>query len=112
MRPELAERRIPRAVYWIAAVAFALRLGVRICSGITDYFESGYSFFFDLAQSVAAGHGISLNGVPTAFRVPFYPIFLAALTWGHKAFWPVAIAQSMVGAGTCLCAALLARQMF
>ncbi len=65
-----------------------------------------------MAQSIAAGNGISYGGGPTAFRVPLYPILLAALTLGHKAFWPVAIAQSLIGAGTTYSAALLARQIF
>ena len=49
---------------------------------------------------------------PTAFRVPLYPAFLAAVTFGHQAFLPVLVAQSLVGAGTVLCAALIARELF
>ena len=93
-------------------MAFGLRLGARLCTGKAGFFDSGYRFFFALAQSIAAGHGISLDGVATAFRVPLYPIFLAALTLGHTSVWPVILAQSLVGAGSCLCAALLARRMF
>jgi len=112
MRQESDERHLPHAVYWIAVVAFALRLGARLCAGIAGYFDSGYRFFFDLAQSIAAGRGLAVEA-PTAFRVPLYPIFLAALTLGHKAaVWPVILAQSAIGAATCLCAALLAHRMF
>ncbi len=100
-------------VYWIAAAAFAARLIGRIAQGIGLFWVNGYTFFFDLAQSVAAGHGIAFPGSPpTAFRVPLYPIFLAGLTFGHKAFWPIAIAQSLIGALTALYAAQLARTMF
>ncbi len=108
----LRQPALPSAVYWFAALAFALRIAVRLHSGIADFWVNGYAFFFDMAQSIAAGKGIAIEGVPTAFRVPLYPIFLAVLTMGHKAFWPIAITQSLIGAGTTFCAALLARQMF
>src|SRR5262249_46840105 len=52
------------------------------------------------------------SGLPTAFRVPLYPIFLAAVTLGHHAFLPVLLAQSLIGAGTVLCTALIARELF
>ena len=96
----LQRPNLPRAVYWFSILAFALRIVARLHTGIADFWVNGYTFFFDMAQSIAAGKGIAIEGVPTAFRVPLYPIFLAALTMGHKAFWPIAIAQSMIGAGT------------
>lgn len=104
---------LPRAVYWFALLAFALRIGARVFYiGIDGFWRWGYGFFFDLAQSIARGQGFSLGGAPTAFRVPLYPIVLAALTMGRRAFWPVAIAQSAMGAAVAICAALLARRMF
>ena len=39
-------------------------------------------------------------------------MFLAAVTLGHQAFLPVLLAQSLIGAGTVLCAALIARELF
>ncbi len=104
--------RQPGAVYWLSFLAFALRLSARLHTGIADFWVNGYSFFFEMARNLAAGKGIAIEGVPTAFRVPLYPILLAGLTMGHKAFWPIAITQSLIGAGTAFCAALLARQMF
>ncbi len=103
---------LPHAVYWLAFLAFILRILARLHSGIAGFWVNGYTFFFAMAQNIAAGKGIGIDGTPTAFRVPLYPIFLAALTMGHKAFWPILIAQSTIGAGTAFCAALLARQMF
>jgi len=108
----LRKPALPSSVYGFAALAFALRIAVRLYSGITDFWVNGYTFFFEMAQSIAQGKGIAIEGVPTAFRVPLYPIFLAGLTMGHRAFWPIVVAQSMIGAGTVICAALLARQMF
>ncbi len=104
---------LPRAVYWFVALAFVLRIGARLWyTGIADFWIDGYGFFFELAQSIAHGQGFAVGGPPTAFRVPLYPILLAGLTLGHRAFWPIVIAQSAIGAGTVICAALLARRLF
>jgi hypothetical protein len=109
---KLQKPHLPQAVYWFTLVAFVLRIIARLHTGAADFWVNGYTFFFDMAQNIAAGKGIELGGAATAFRVPLYPIFLAALTMGQKAFWPILIAQSAIGAGTAFCAALLARQMF
>jgi hypothetical protein len=107
------EPQMHPAVYWLAALAFVLRLVARLCEGIDAFWVNGYTFLFDFAQSIAAGNGIrDAYGAPETFRVPLYPILLAGLTHGHKAFWPIAITQSLMGAATAFCAALLARQMF
>jgi hypothetical protein len=113
MRLPFSRPGLPRAVPWFVVAAFVLRLIARVCQGIDQFWVNGYTFFLEIAQSIAAGKGIALsNGVPTAFRVPLYPILLAGVTLGHEWFWPIAIAQSLIGAATTLYAALLARQMF
>jgi 4-amino-4-deoxy-L-arabinose transferase-like glycosyltransferase len=104
-------------LYWIilgvVLVAFAMRVVVRCYLGSADFWVNGYTFFFHLAENIADGKGLSFgNDDPTAFRVPLYPAFLAAVTFGHKEFLPVVLAQSLTGAGTALCAALIAREMF
>jgi len=103
---------LPRAVYWLVSIGFVLRILTRLYTGISAFWIKGYTVYFDLAQSIAAGQGFAIDHVATAFRVPLYAIFLAGLTLGRKAFWPIVIAESMIGAGTVFCAALLARQMF
>lgn len=109
----LSEHKLPRAVYGFALLGFALRLAVRLHSGAADFWENSYYFFFPLAQNIAQGNGITeAGGVPTAFRVPFYPIVLAGITLGHQAFWPIVIAQSLIGAGTVVLAGALAVQIF
>ena len=99
-------------IFWIVILAFALRITVRWHSGEADFWINGYTFFFDLARNIAAGKGIALDGTPTAFRVPLYPIFLAVLTFGHTKFLPVLLAESLIGAGTVWCAALITRELF
>src|SRR5262245_26397044 len=102
-----------RDLIWIVIFAFAVRVAVRWYSGGPDFWQSGYTFFFALAQNIAAGNGISFDGEhPTAIRVPLYPILLAMVSFGHEAFLPVLLAQSLIGAGTVWCAALIARELF
>src|SRR5262245_9353675 len=97
----------------IIPLAFVLRVAVRLHIGEHDFWENGYTFFFTLAQNIAVGHGFSHGGgIPTAFRVPLYPMFLAAVTLGYQAFLPIVVAQSLIGAGTAFCAALIARELF
>jgi 4-amino-4-deoxy-L-arabinose transferase-like glycosyltransferase len=100
-------------LFLIVIVAFTLRAVVRWHSGEADFWTNGYTFFFELAQNIASGRGIAFDGgPPTAFRVPLYPILLAAVTFGHREFLRVILFQSLIGAGTVWCAALIARDMF
>jgi 4-amino-4-deoxy-L-arabinose transferase-like glycosyltransferase len=102
-----------RKLMWIILLAFAVRVAVRLYSGGPDFWENGYSFFFSLAQNIAAGNGIAVgDGPATSFRVPVYAVLLAVLTFGNKTFLPVLFAQSLIGAGTVWCAAMLAREIF
>ena len=98
---------------WIMLFAFVVRFAVRWTTGGPDFWENGYGFFFELAQNIAAGNGFAFGpDGATAFRVPVYPMFLAAVTFGHQVLLPVLVAQSLIGAGTVLCAAMLAREIF
>src|SRR5438105_330470 len=102
-----------RPAIWIILFAFVVRVAVRWYTGEEEFWENGYTFFFALAKNIAAGNGILItSGSLTAFRVPLYPMFLAAVTFGHRLFIPVLLAQSLIGAGTVLCAALIARELF
>jgi 4-amino-4-deoxy-L-arabinose transferase-like glycosyltransferase len=108
-----ASMPICRKLILILLLAFGARIAVRGYSGGSDFWDNGYTFFFTLAQNIAAGKGLALDGgVATAFRVPLYPMFLAALTFGHQVFLPVLLAQALIGTGTVLCAAMLARELF
>jgi 4-amino-4-deoxy-L-arabinose transferase-like glycosyltransferase len=81
--------------------------------GAEDFWQNGYTFYFDLAQSLANGNGFAFpRSLPTAFRVPLYPVFLAVVTLGERSFVAVLLSQSLVGAATTLCGGLLGREMF
>src|SRR6478672_9864735 len=51
--------------YWkllgIIFVAFALRVAVRCYSGSEDFWINGYTFYFTIAQNIAAGESISFG---------------------------------------------------
>src|ERR1700675_1080966 len=108
----LTEVSRSKNLFWIVVFAFALRAAVRLHSGEADFWTNGYGFFFVIAKNIADGTGIALHGVSTIFRVPLYPIALAALTFGHKEFLPIVLFQALIGAGTVWCAALIARDLF
>jgi 4-amino-4-deoxy-L-arabinose transferase-like glycosyltransferase len=108
----LTEVTRSKSLFWIVVFAFALRAAVRLHSGEADFWTNGYGFFFEMAESIAKGNGIALHGLVTIFRVPLYPIVLAALTFGHKEFLPIVLFHALIGAGTVWCAALIARDLF
>ena len=108
-----ADARFRWAIAGIVLLAFMLRVAARVVGGAAGFWTNSYYLFFTLAQQLARGHGYAFpGGPPTAFRVPFYPIFIAAVTQGRQDFWALLIAQALVSAGTVACVAWLARLWF
>ena len=60
-----------RQLLLIVILAFAVRAAVRWHLGGADFWVNGYTFFFDLAQNVASGKGISVDGVIPPLRSAF-----------------------------------------
>lgn len=58
--------------------------------------------YLPLARSLAAGNGFSLNGRPTAYRPPLYPMVLApvVLWFGDRAAWGIGALHLALGAAT------------
>ncbi len=109
----LARGRFRWVIAGIVLAAFVLRVGARAAGGAAGFWANSYYSFFILARQIAEGHGYAFPGfAPTAFRVPLYPIFLAAVTQGRQDFWAVLIAQALLSAGTVACVAWLARMWF
>lgn len=79
--------------------------------GAADFWDNGYSFFYDLASNVAAGKGLCIGG-DSAMRMPAYPLFLALTALAGKNYLWIVIPQALLGAGTVLCAYLIARDLF
>jgi 4-amino-4-deoxy-L-arabinose transferase-like glycosyltransferase len=102
-----------RMLVAVAAAALVLRLALRAVAGADAFWVEGYGATWLSAQELAAGQGYALPGVGlTAYRVPLYPIFLAAVTGGHDWPWAVMTAQAIVSAGTVFVSGLIARALF
>lgn len=102
-----------RCLVAIVLFAFACRIGARIVAGTDGYWSSGYSFYAALAESLAAGRGYAFPGEgPTAFRVPLYPLFIAAVTFPVRSTWVFLGAQALISCGTVVCTALIGRRLF
>ena len=109
-------RRSPQATRWVLGI-FVFALAIRLIylgavlgltSPILVRFDDGE--YHLLAQSIAAGHGMSHDGHPSAAVSPGYPTFLAAC---YAVFGPYPVAprlvQAVLGAAT---AALLVALAF
>jgi 4-amino-4-deoxy-L-arabinose transferase-like glycosyltransferase len=67
-----------------------------------------------LAESIRLGQGYAwYGGIPTAFRAPLYPLFLAVIysVFGHQ-FLAVRIIQAVIGASLPLVVYVLGRRLF
>ncbi|MEO7549825.1 MAG: glycosyltransferase family 39 protein [Croceibacterium sp.] len=90
-----------------------LRIGVRLAHGTGTYWADGYTQYKALADSLAAGHGYAFPGQPpTAFRVPLYPLFIAATTGGNANPWLLITAQAVVSSVLVILTGLLARRLY
>jgi 4-amino-4-deoxy-L-arabinose transferase-like glycosyltransferase len=96
-----------------ALAAFALRLALRIARGERDFWTNGYSLFWGLASNFAAGKGLCLApGQSCALRAPGYPVFLTLSMVSEHRYWLIILLQAGVGAGTCMGAFLIGRELF
>lgn len=93
-------------------VAFLLRLGVRLARGEAGFWEGSYDFYFVLARKIVVEHSFCYDATTCAYWTPGYPAFLALATWGTRAFVALAVAQALVGAGTCFFTMKIAESWF
>ncbi len=68
--------------------------------------------YLPLAHSLARGHGFEINGLPTAYRPPLYPIVLAIVSphTGDRFGAAIALLHAILGAITTALTALTARR--
>ncbi len=106
------DRRFWAQVGVIALGAFAIRMLIRLFVGVDDYWINGYTQYSDIASSLVQGHGYAFPGDPaTAFRVPLYSLFIAAITGGPQNVWALIAVQSALSAATAVFAGLITRRM-
>ncbi len=113
--------RVLSAQASVAIALFASAFFVRILFNVfvVGMDEAGLERFPDgkdydaLGLSLAEGSGYHFHGAPNTFRPPGYPLFLAALylTFGHS-YAAIKVAQSLLGALTCLMILLIGERLF
>jgi len=103
-----ARRPYRRELAAIFLVALALRIGYVAFQGFrlppdTDSYRR-------IADNLVSGQGYSLvPGVPTAYRPPAYPVFIALSKWLSGGYWAAIWGQCVLGALVTVLAASLAR---
>lgn len=100
------------ALVSICLLAIVLRVAYRAYAGSADFWQNGYTFYYEIASNIVAGKGLWIDGGGWAMRPPIYPGFLAlaALAGGH--YMLIVIPQAVFGAGTVLCAFLIGEELF
>ena len=98
----------------VVSIAFLVRLGLRLVRGEQDFWVNGYSAYYDLALRLVGGHGWCFGDGHSicAYWPPMYPTLLAGAALTPWPYLTIAIAESLVGAMTVLCAMLLAERLF
>ena len=105
-------RAFARRLALIFVVALILRLGIRLVTGVEGYWIDGYTQYAALAHNLVTGDGYAFPGEDsTAFRVPLYPLFIAAVTWGSANPWVLIVAQALVASGLAAVTGLIARRL-
>jgi hypothetical protein len=96
----------------IVALAFALRMAIRLVIGRERFWIDGYALYLQVAQNLAHGHGYATDHGPTAYRVPLYPLLVWLTTGGVRAnAWWLITAQAAMSAATAGLSGLIARRM-
>jgi 4-amino-4-deoxy-L-arabinose transferase-like glycosyltransferase len=95
----------------LAAIVGSMAIRGALMAAGTGAFDDPDNYL-PLAQSLAAGQGLSLNGRPTAYRPPLYPLLLApflTLT-RERALTGIAIFHLALGGATVALTAVAARR--
>ncbi len=103
-----------RSVILICAVAVLLRLAYRLVTGSDEFWSNSYSFFYEAAQNLVAGNGLTLSlaSVSTLEVAPLYPLLLAPSVLLGGSFFAIVLPQALIGAGTVLCGFLIGQELF
>ena len=94
----------------LLAAAFLVRLGVRMAFGEEYFWTNSYGIYYDLAENALSGKDSAL--IQPAPGCPLYPLFLTPSALAGKNYLLVVIPQTVMGAGTALCAFLIGWQIF
>ena len=100
-----------RQLLWIVILAAILRLGA--IAVFHPPLLSDSKEYHDIAQSVVHGAGFSIDGKPTAFRLPGYPLLLAATysLFGDSSI-PIALVQLIADLVSCVLIFAIGQKLF
>ncbi len=97
-------------LFAILVAAIALRVVFVVTT--LDRLPPDTDNYLAIGQNLSTGQGYSIEpGVPTAFRPPGYPVFIALVRTALGSDWSVIALQCLMGAAVALIAALLARSI-
>ncbi|MCK4463330.1 MAG: glycosyltransferase family 39 protein, partial [Candidatus Omnitrophica bacterium] len=103
---------IKKKILFIFIIAFALRILYLAFSG-QPQIGLDSQWYNQVAESIAKGQGFSVNGAPTAYTVPIYPLFLAGIykLFSSNVNW-VFTFQIFLGAINCVLIYIITRELF
>jgi len=91
----------------LLALGVLVRIAIRVAFGEAYFWTHSYGTYYQMAENVTAGKGFCL-ATTCAWWPPLYPAFLALTTFAGKHYLLIVIPQALLGAGTALCACLIA----
>src|SRR5437762_1694381 len=108
-----AEVRLISAAWVLALI---LRVGFVAFQNRTGAFDATFiagdsALYLKIAHNILDGEGMSLDGVPTAFVGPVYPLYLALLLGAHLDVAAIELVQCLIGASTAVLTGLIAREL-
>lgn len=109
----IVEHRERLSLLGIFLLALVVRLLFIIVTGLSDaptYDGIGYDI---RAMNLLQGKGYVRGDLPTAFRPPGYPLFLAGVygLFGHR-YWAVRLVQVLIDAATCILFYFVVKKLF
>ena len=103
---------IPVLLSLICLAAVVTRVAYRVHMGSADFWQHGYSFYYDMAKNILSGKGLWIEGGGWAMRPPIYPYFLSLTAIAGDRYMFVVVPQALFGVGTVICAFLIASELF
>lgn len=106
---------------WVLVIALAARVTLFSVNFSANHGQllptiHGDDGYYELSQSLMAGHGFSFSAappyLPNSLRPPVWPITIAAVASAFGSYWAVAIFEILIGSLTALIGMRIAQRLF